>query len=402
MVLEKFLKYVAFDTQSDPASESIPSTDKQKLLGQYLVDELQAMGVENAHMDEYGYVYAHLKGNKPEAKTIGFLAHMDTSFDFSGENVKPRIIKDYDGLDIELNPNLYTTVETFPFLSELKGQTLVVTDGTTLLGADDKAGMAEIMTLVDYLMNNEVERGDISICFTPDEEIGRGANMFNYKLFNAEFAYTLDGGPVGSIEYENFNAASAIVNITGKSIHPGDSKNKMINAIQVGMHYNFLLDQNATPEHTEGYEGFIHLHDMVGETASAKLEYIIRDHDAAAFAAKKAEMKRAADFINQSYNAEIIDLTIEDSYYNMANIINEQPYIIRLAEAAIQDAGLDPVSLPIRGGTDGARLTYEGLPTPNLGTGGYNYHGPHEFAVVEQMERSVEIMKNIVKRVGEA
>lgn len=401
MLIQRFLKYVSFDTESDPNSETIPSTSKQKLLGEYLVEELHSLNVENAHMDEYGYVYAHLKGNNDKAPTIGFVAHMDTSSDFSGKDIKTTIIENYDGKDIQLNESLATTVETFPFLEDLKGSSLIVTDGTTLLGADDKAGIAEIMTLVEFLMSNDIKRGDISICFTPDEEIGRGADKFDYEKFNAEFAYTLDGGPVGSIEFENFNAASADVVISGKSIHPGDSKNKMINAILIGMEYNSLLNHVARPEHTEAYEGFIHLHDMNGDVSKTTLNYIIRDHDDTQFNTFKQQMFDAQNFINNKYGEDLVAVVVEDSYYNMASFFKDKQYIIELAEEAIKAEGLAPVSLPIRGGTDGARLTYEGLPTPNLGTGGYNYHGPHEFAVIEQMHTSVEIIKNIVKIIGE-
>lgn len=401
MLIQRFLKYVSFDTQSDPNSDTIPSTSKQKLLGEYLVEELHSLNVSNAHIDEYGYVYAHLKGNNDKVPTIGFIAHMDTSFDYSGKDVKTTIIENYDGKVIQLNEEMSTTVETFPFLEDLKGSSLIVTDGTTLLGADDKAGIAEIMTLVDYLMNNDIKRGDISICFTPDEEIGRGADKFDYEKFNAEFAYTLDGGPVGSIEFENFNAASADVIVSGKSIHPGDSKNKMINAILIGIEYNSLLNHVARPEHTESYEGFIHLHDMNGDVSKTELNYIIRDHDDIQFKTFKQQMIDAQNFINNKYGEDLVSVVVEDSYYNMASFFKDKQYIIELAEQAIKAEGLDPVSLPIRGGTDGARLTYEGLPTPNLGTGGYNYHGPHEFAVIEQMHTSVEIIKNIVKIIGE-
>ncbi|NLY63207.1 MAG: peptidase T [Erysipelothrix sp.] len=401
MLVERFLKYVSFDTESDPSSETIPSTSKQKLLAEYLVKELHDLKVDNAHMDEYGYVYAHIKGNNPDADTVGFIAHMDTSFDFSGKDVKTRIIEDYDGLDIKLNDDLTTSVEVFPFLSNLKGQSLIVTDGTTLLGADDKAGIAEIMTLVEYLMTSDAARGDISICFTPDEEIGRGADMFDYKKFNADYAYTLDGGPVGSIEFENFNAASADVHVSGISIHPGDSKDKMVNAILIAMEFNSLLDATARPEHTESYEGFYHLHDMSGDVSNTEMNYIIRDHDSQAFAFKKNQIVKARDFINNKYQAELVKVDVKDSYYNMASFFTDQMHIIELAREAITAQGFDPVSLPIRGGTDGARLTYEGLLTPNLGTGGYNYHGPHEFAVIEEMQASVEIIKNIVKIIGE-
>lgn len=401
MVTERFLKYVSFDTQSDPHSGLTPSTEKQKRLGEYLVEELQALGLKDAHMDEWGYVYAHIKGNVENAQTVGFLAHMDTSFDFSGKDVKPRTIENYDGKDIILNEDMVTRVETFPFLETLKGKTLIVTDGTTLLGADDKAGVAEIMSLVDYLVNNEVKHGDISIAFTPDEEIGEGTIKFDFEKFNADFAYTVDGGEVGGIDFENFNAAGADVTITGASIHPGDSKNKMINAINIAMEYHSLLDPNMRPEHTEDYEGFYHLHDIAGDVSETRLNYIIRHHDDEIFKYQKEQMVKAQDFINQKYKKDLVKVEIEDSYYNMASFFKGKEYIIEIAQDAIKAVGLEPVSLPIRGGTDGARLTYDGLPCPNLGTGGYNYHGPYELVVVEQMHESVEVLKNIVKIVGE-
>ena len=401
MLIERFLKYVSFDTQSDPTSETIPSTFKQKKLGEYLVSQLQGLGVGNAHMDDYGYVYAFIKGNQPKAKKIGFVAHMDTAFDFTGKDVKPRVIENYDGKDIKLNDKLTTTVEKFNFLAELKGKTLIVTDGTTLLGADNKAGIAEIMSLVEYLKNNDVEHGDISIGFTPDEEIGRGALKFDVKKFGAEFAYTVDGGAVGSIEYENFNAASADVTITGESIHPGDSKNKMINSINVAIEYHNLLDHKMRPEYTEDYEGFYHLNDMSGDVSKTHLNYIIRNHDKEEFKFQKLQMLKAKDFINQKYGQELIVVEMKDSYYNMSTKLSDKKYIIDIAKQAIEKVDLSVTSDPIRGGTDGAVLTFMGLPCPNLGTGGYNFHGPYELAVVEEMHKSVEVLLNIVKIVGE-
>ena len=401
MILERFLNYVSFDTQSDPNSTTTPSTEKQKLLGKYLVDELKDLGVDNAHMDEFGYVYAKLKGSNPEAKKIGFIAHMDTAFDFSGKDVKPRVIKDYDGKDIKLNDDVITEVETFSFLEDLVGKTLIVTDGTTLLGADNKAGIAEIMALVEYLVKNDIERGDVSIGFTPDEEIGRGADKFDVKKFNADFAYTVDGGAVGTIDYENFNAASAKVTIKGESIHPGDSKNKMINSINIAMEFHNLLNYTMRPEHTENYEGFYHLNDISGDVSLSKLNYIIRNHSKDEFNHQKLQMVKAKDFINQKYNQELVFVEILDSYYNMSSKLSDKQYIMDIARNAIEMADLSPTSSPIRGGTDGSRLTFMGLPCPNLGVGGYNFHGPYELAVLEEMEKSVEILINIVKIVGE-
>lgn len=401
MLVERFLKYVSFDTQSDPKSESIPSTEKQKLLGEYLVEELQSLGVDNAHMSEYGYVYARIKGNVENTATVGFVAHMDTSFDFSGKDVVTRTIENYDGLDIMLNDSLSTKVDVFPFLKDLKGKTLITTDGNTLLGADDKAGIAEIMTLVDYLVNNDLKHGDVAICFTPDEEIGRGTEKFDLDLFNADFAYTADGGSVGSIEFENFNAADADITINGVSIHPGDSKGKMINALNIAMEYHNLLHTQMRPEYTEDYEGFYHLHEMSGDVSETKLAYILRNHSKEEFEFQKDMMSLAQEFINKKYNKDLVEVVVTDSYYNMASFFEDKKYIIDIATQAIEEAGLTAVSLPIRGGTDGAVLTYKGLPCPNLGTGGYNYHGPHELAVVEEMHESVEVLKNIVKIVGE-
>ena len=401
MLVERFLKYVSFDTQSDPKSESIPSTEKQKLLGEYLVEELQSLGVDNAHMCEHGYVYARIKGNVENVPTVGFVAHMDTSFDFSGKDVVTRTIENYDGLDIMLNDSLSTKVDVFPFLKDLKGKTLIVTDGNTLLGADDKAGIAEIMTLVDYLVNNDLKHGDVAICFTPDEEIGRGTEKFDLEKFNADFAYTADGGSVGSIEFENFNAADADITINGVSIHPGDSKGKMINALNIAMEYHNLLHTQMRPEYTDDYEGFYHLHEMSGDVSETKLAYILRNHSKEEFEFQKNMMNLAQEFINRKYNKDLVEVVLTDSYYNMASFFEDKKYIIDIATQAIEEAGLTAVSLPIRGGTDGAVLTYKGLPCPNLGTGGYNYHGPHELAVVEEMHESVEVLKNIVKIVGE-
>ncbi len=401
MILKRFLKYVSFDTQSNPNSETIPSTDKQKLFGDYLVEEFKGLGVDNAHMDDYGYIYAHIKGNRQGAKKIGFIAHMDTAFDFSGKDVKPRVIENYDGKDIRLNSETVTDVETFSFLKDLIGKTLIVTDGTTLLGADNKAGVAEIMALVEYLSKNEIDHGDISIGFTPDEEIGRGADKFDVKKFNADFAYTVDGGAVGTIDYENFNAASAKVLIKGESIHPGDAKDKMINSINIAMEFHSLLDFTMRPEHTENYEGFYHLNDISGDVSETKLNYIIRNHSKDEFNHQKLQMLKAKDFINQKYDQELVFVEILDSYYNMSSKLSDKQYIMDIAKDAIIEAGLSPSSSPIRGGTDGSRLSFMGLPCPNLGVGGYNFHGPYELAVLEDMEKSVEILINIVKIVGE-
>lgn len=398
-VLKRFLKYVSFDTQSNPKSKSIPSTAKQRELGAYLVEEMKQIGIEDARLDEYGYVYGSIKGNVSGAKTVGFIAHMDTSYEVSGANVKPRVISNYDGNDIALNEQYTTKVADFPFLKEFKGKTLVVTDGTTLLGADDKAGLAEIMTMAEYLISHpEILHGDIKIAFTPDEEIGRGADYFDVAGFNADFAYTLDGDKVGVIEYENFNAASVQVTIKGISIHPGSSKNKMKNALNIAWQFHDLLPQHARPEYTENYEGFIHLNEMDGTVELVNMHYIIRDHDMDSFNQFKTFFKQAQELINQRYGENTITIEIKDTYYNMKEKLADKMYIVSLAEAAIKAVGITPSSKPIRGGTDGAVLTYKGLPCPNLGTGGYNYHGRNELCVVEEMEQSVQIILEIIKQ----
>ncbi len=400
-VLERFLKYVKFDTASDPNSDLAPSTLKQLELGKALVAELKELEVSDAYLSDTGYVYATLPANLEGVTPIGFIAHLDTSYEVSGKDVQARVIENYDGQDINLNSEVITKVADFPFLSDLKGKTIVVTDGTTLLGADDKAGVAEIMTLVAYYQNNpQVSHGEIKICFTPDEEIGRGTVNFDFDYFKVDFAYTLDGGAVGGIEYENFNAASAVVNVKGVSIHPGSAKNKMINAINLAHEFHSLLPYQARPEYTSDYEGFIHLNDLNGGVELVTLKYIIRDHDMVNFNNLKKAMQQAQKFINEKYQADFVDLKIEDSYYNMKESLKDKMGIIELAKTAIRNVGIVPYSLPIRGGTDGAMLTYQGLPCPNLGTGGYNYHSKHEFAVVEEMEQSVQIMQEIVRLVS--
>ena len=398
-VQERFLKYVAFDTQSDENSSTTPSSIKQLKLGEYLVEELKELGIENAHMDEYGIVYASLEANTDGYPNIGFIAHMDTSPDMSGEHVKPRIIECYDGNDIILNEKLHIHMSPSEFdnLTSKKGKSLIVTDGTTLLGADDKAGIAEIITMLETVITKNIPHGAIRIAFTPDEEVGRGTDHFDVKKFNADFAYTVDGGEVDSVDYECFNAASAQVEIQGTSIHPGDAKGKMINASLIAMEFHSLLPVEMNPAYTEGYEGFHHLIDMKGECEHAHLSYIIRDHDEHKFALKKQDFEHAAEFINKKYRANIITLTITDSYANMRSIIEKDMRIVDLVKKSMTDIGIVPKSQAIRGGTDGARLTFEGLPCPNLGTGGYNYHGKYEYACIQEMEQSVQLLVKIIE-----
>ena len=399
-VQERFLKYVTFDTQSDENSQTTPSSLKQLKLAKYLVDELKNIGVTNAYVDEFGIVYGSLLANcDANCPKIGFIAHMDASPDMSGENVKPRIIENYDGSDIILNEklNIHMGPNDFESLNRTIGENLIVTDGTTLLGADDKAGIAEIMTMLETIIQKNLPHGDIKIAFTPDEEVGRGTDHFNVKAFDADFAYTVDGGEVEFIDYENFNAASAVLDIQGLSIHPGSAKGKMINALLVGMEFHSMLPVEQNPAYTEGYEGFNHLTDMHGECEHAHMSYIIRNHDETLFEQQKEDFKRIADYLNKKYPENTITLQITDSYANMRQIIEQNMNIIELVKKSMEEIGLQPASAAIRGGTDGARLTYEGLPCPNLGTGGYNYHGKYEYVSINEMEKSVALLLKIVE-----
>lgn len=398
-VTERFLKYVSFDTQSDEFSETCPSTEKQKALGAYLVEEMKAMGIEDARMDEHGYVYGTVPGD-PRLPTIGLIAHMDTSPDASGANIKTKIVE-YTGGDVCLNEEqgIYMCEKDYPSLRNHVGKHLIVTDGTTLLGADDKAGIAEIMTAAEFILRARRIHATLKIGFTPDEEVGRGADLFDVKGFGADYAYTADGGPVGEIEYENFNAAGVKAVFHGLNIHPGAAKDKMVNSQYIAMEFQSLLPAFQKPEHTEGYEGFIHLTDMQGEVEASTLRWIIRDHDMEKFTEKKRIMQETADIINQKYGEGTVELTIRDSYFNMKQCIEPVMYIVDRAKAAMRDAGMDPVEVPIRGGTDGARLSYEGLPCPNLCTGGENYHGRFEFIPVEDMEKCVQMLVNVLTNV---
>ena len=396
-VVERFLRYVAFDTQSDEASDSCPSTAKQKLLGQCIVNDMLKIGIADAHMDAHGYVYGTVPGDQ-SLPTIGLIAHMDTSPDASGANIRARIVP-YDGEDILLNEEqgIYLRESDYPILKNSRGKHLIVTDGTTLLGADDKAGVAEILTAAQRLIENGGRHATLKIGFTPDEEIGRGADLFDIKGFGADYAYTVDGGTVGEIEYENFNAASARAVFHGLNIHPGSAKGKMVNSMYLAMEFQAMLPAARKPEYTDGYEGFIHLTHMEGEVEQSCLEYILRDHDLDKLNAQKAVMTAAADFLNVKCGAGAVELTIKDSYHNMKQCILPHMEIVDRAKAAMKAAGMQPREVPIRGGTDGARLSYKGLLCPNLCTGGENYHGRFEFIPVEDMEQCVDMLEHILR-----
>ena len=401
-VIERFLRYVQIDTESVPDMEQIPSTEKQKELAALLAEELSGMGAEGAHMDEHGYVYASIPSTMKRriaVPVLGFIAHMDTSPAVSGKNVKPRIVTGYDGRDIVLNKewNIVLSPSSFPALKACVGQDLIVTDGTTLLGADDKAGVAEIMSMAKHLLSHpEIEHGTIKIAFTPDEEVGRGADLFDVKGFGADYAYTVDGGAPCELEYETFHAASGRLTIHGTSVHPGSAKGQMVNAILVGMEFQSLLPVFDNPAYTEGYEGFYHLDNISGTVDTAVLDYIIRDHDREKFEEKKAFFRKAADFLNDKYGRGTVDAAVQDSYYNMKEKILPHMHLIENAKAAMKSLGITPVIAPVRGGTDGCRLSYMGLPCPNLGTGGMNCHGRYECASVQGMETMVRLLLEII------
>ena len=395
-VTERFLKYVSFDTQSNEFSETCPSTDSQKLLGNALVEEMLSMGIADAHMDDNGYVYGSIPGD-PSLPTIGLIAHMDTAPDASGANVQAKIVE-YNGGDILLNADkdIWMRCAEYPNLSKHTGKHLIVTDGTTLLGADNKVGIAEILTAAQFLLKARMNHATLKIAFTPDEEIGRGADLFDVEKFGADYAYTVDGGTVGEIEYENFNAAGAKVVFHGVNIHPGSAKDKMVNSQYLAMAFQNLLPAMEKPEHTEGYEGFIHLTDMNGTVEETTLRYIIRDHDREKFAQKKTAMESAAKTIQERYGDHSVELQIHDSYYNMREKIEPCMYIIDRAKKAMENVGMTPVEVPIRGGTDGARLSFMGLPCPNLCTGGENFHSRYEFIPVEDLEACTQLLVQIL------
>ena len=401
---ERFLKYVAINTRSDDNSETFPSTAVQWDLLNTLVEEMKLLGLEDVSIDKYGYAMGTIPATKGKegAPVIGFLAHVDTSPDMSGENVRPRIIESYDGTDIVLNNALTMKVSEFPELTKFIGHTLIHTDGTTLLGADDKAGIAEIMTAAEYLMAHpEIEHGKIRIGFTPDEEIGRGVDFFDVKAFGADFAYTMDGGYEGELEYENFNAAGAKIAIQGRNVHPGYAKNKMINAIEVACELNSLIPAVERPQFTEGYEGFYHCIGLNGTVENATISYIIRDHDFEKFEKKKSWMYDVVGMLNNKYGQGTLTLTLKDQYYNMRKMVEPHPQVIDIALAAMRDADVEPIVRPIRGGTDGARLSFMGLPCPNIFAGGMNFHGKFEYCSLNSMEKSVKVIINIAKRWAE-
>lgn len=396
-VSERFLRYVSFETKSDENVETCPSTAGQRVLGKALVEEMLAMGITDAHMDEHGYVYGTVPGD-PARPVVGLIAHMDTSPSYSGENIKAKTVL-YTGGDVLLNEEqqVYMRTSDFESLAEHVGKHLIVTDGTTLLGADDKAGIAEILTAAQELMASDIPHATLKLAFTPDEEIGRGADLFNVDAFAADYAYTVDGGGLGELEYENFNAAGAEVVFRGVNIHPGSAKNKMRNSQLIGMEFQALLPVHQRPEATEGYEGFIHLTDMKGDEETTVFHYILRDHDLQKLTQKKQVMEAAAAFINSKYGAGTVELTIRDSYFNMREKLEACMYIVDRAKQAMEEVGIAPVIVPIRGGTDGARLSFMGLPCPNLCTGGYNFHGRFEYIPIEDMEKVVALLVKLIQ-----
>ncbi|MBO5271440.1 MAG: peptidase T [Muribaculaceae bacterium] len=403
-VVDRFLEYVKFDTQSDELTNLTPSTPGQMVFAQYLEEKLNELGLKDVSLDENGYLMATLPGNcSEEVPTIGFIAHLDTSPDMSGRHVNPRIVKSYDGSDIVLNAekDIVLSPNQFPELLHYTGQDLIVTDGNTLLGADDKAGIAEIITAVEYLMSHpEIKHGDIRIAFNPDEEIGLGAHKFDVEKFGAEWAYTMDGGEIGELEYENFNAAVAKVTFKGRNVHPGYAKHKMINSLRVATQFAIMLPRWETPEHTEGYEGFYHLIGIEGDVETAVLTYIIRDHDRDRFERRKKEFEHLTRKINKEF-PDCASLELKDQYYNMREMIEPVMHVIEIAEQAMRNADVTPKVVPIRGGTDGAQLSFKGLPCPNIFAGGLNFHGRYEFVPIPSMEKATQVIVEIAKLVAE-
>ena len=403
-IIDRFISYVIIDTQSDPNSTTTPSTKKQWHLANKLVEDLKAIGMEEVNIDAQAYIMATLPSNLDyEVPTIGFIAHFDTTPDFTGTDVKPQIHKNYNGKDIVLNKekNIVLSPSYFKDLLLYKGQTLITTDGTTLLGADDKAGITEIIEAMKYLIEHpEIKHGKIRVGFTPDEEIGRGAHKFDVEKFNAQWAYTMDGSQIGELEYENFNAAGALIHIKGKIVHPGYAKGKMINSMHIATQFINGLPEDETPENTEGREGFYHLYEMKGEVDSTTLQYIIRDHDNKTFEARKQHVHQLAKVINNDLGDTAITVEIKDQYYNMREKVEPVMHIVKTAEAAIKEAGITPIIKPIRGGTDGSQLSYMGLPCPNIFAGGHNFHGRYEYVPVESMQKAIEVIVNIAKAVA--
>jgi tripeptide aminopeptidase len=402
-LLDRFLRYVKVDTQSNPESDSFPSTDKQFNLAKMLVEKLEGIGLDDVELDDRCYIMATIPSNVDrEVPTVGFIAHVDTSPDMPGINVNPQIIENYDGTVIQLNDQVKLSPVEFPHLLKYKGNTLITTDGTTLLGADDKAGVAEIMTAAEHLMQHpEIKHGKIRIAFTPDEEIGKGADHFDVKKFGADFAFTIDGGEIGELEFENFNAALAKININGKNVHPGTARDVMINSMLVAMELNEMLPPNQRPEHTEKYEGFYHLVSFKGSVEHSEMQYIVRDHDKDKFEDKKSLFQSAVDFMNVKYGKGVVELNMKDQYYNMREKIEPVMHIIDTAKEAYEAVGVEPIVKAIRGGTDGARLSYMGLPTPNIFAGGHNFHGKYEYVPLESMEKSVEVILKIAERLAQ-
>ncbi len=399
-VVQRFLKYVTFDTTANPNNSNCPSSEGQRVFANYLVEELKSLGLEDAHVDENSYVMATLKGNTEGVETIGFISHLDTAPDVTGKNVKPKIIKNYDGKDIVLNEelNIITSPKDYPDLKKFIGEDLIVTDGTTLLGADDKAGISEIVTAIEYLVNNpEIKHGDIKIGFTPDEEIGRGADLFNVEKFGAKYAYTIDGGIMGELQYENFNAAGATITIQGRNVHPGAAKNKMINALHIAAEISQMFPQSERPETTEGYEGFYHLNDINGNVENATMVYIIRDHSKEKFEYRKQYMKDAISKVSEKYNGRVT-LELNDQYYNMKEKVEPVKFIVDIAEEAMKECDITPIIVPIRGGTDGARLSFMGLPCPNIFTGGLNFHSKNECIPIIALEKCSNLIVKIAQK----
>ncbi|AJD92727.1 peptidase T [Jeotgalibacillus malaysiensis] len=398
-LMDRLITYAKIDTQSDPNSPSTPSTEKQWDLLRHLETELKEIGMEEVEVDDHGYLMATLPANiEGDIPTIGFLAHVDTATDFTGTNVNPQVVE-YNGGDIQLNDKVTMSPAEFPELSKYKGHTLITTDGTTLLGADNKAGIAEIVTAMEHLIQNpDIKHGRIRIAFTPDEEIGRGPHKFNVKRFDADYAYTIDGGPIGELQYESFNAAGAKLTIHGTNVHPGTAKNKMVNSLKIAMELNQMLPLDEAPEFTAGYEGFFHLMQMNGDVEKTELQYIIRDHDRDKFEKRKSILQRVADEVNAKHGDGTVEITIEDQYYNMREKIEPVRHIVDIAEEAMNSLGIDAIIEPIRGGTDGSQLSYMGLPTPNVFTGGENFHGKFEYISVDNMEKASHVIVEIAKR----
>ncbi|MFC5403452.1 peptidase T [Cohnella soli] len=400
-IIARFTAYAKVDTQSNENNQTCPTTDGQLVLGRMLVEELKQIGMQDVTIDENGYVMATLPANTDkDVPTIGFLAHLDTATDLTGKDVKPQLVENYDGGDIVLNErdNVVLSPRDFPELAGYKDQTLITTDGTTLLGADDKAGIAEIMTAMDYLIKHpEIKHGRVRVAFTPDEEIGRGPHKFDVAAFNAKYAYTLDGGPLGELQFESFNAAGARITVQGKSVHPGTAKGKMINASKIAMEINNRLPAEEAPEYTENYEGFFHLVAINGTVDEAKLHYIIRDHDRERFESRKAEMQTIVEELQETYGADRVKLEIKDQYYNMREKIEPVKHVFDIAHQAMTNLGIEPLVQPIRGGTDGSQLSFMGLPTPNIFTGGENYHGRYEYVSVDTMVQATQVIVEIIK-----